>query len=97
MSEDPRPDESLPLVIVYEAVNDTLKEAYLGITDQPYESVAARFRRSPPLPATHWVSDHAVSFNLVESSLRTDDARDFIVHYAASLEAVGWKTIREDG
>lgn len=97
MSEDPEPDAGPPLVVVYEAVNDTLKEAYLGTSDLPYESVAARFRQSPPPPAAHWDPDHTVSVNIVESSLRLDDARDFIVHYAASLEAVGWRTIREDG
>lgn len=97
MSEDPRPDARAPLFVVYEAVNDNLKEAYLGTTDQPYESVAARFRKSPPPPASHWDPDHTVSVNIVESALRLDDARDFIVHYAASLEAVGWRTIREDG
>ena len=97
MSEDPKPDDRPPLVVVYEAVNDDLKEAYLGTTDQPYESIASRFRKSPPPAASHWDPDHAVSVNLVESSLRPDDARDFLVHYAASLEAVGWRTIREDG
>ncbi|MBI2387109.1 MAG: hypothetical protein HYV14_14045 [Elusimicrobia bacterium] len=96
MSDHSEPDTRPPLVAVYEAVNDNLKEAYLGITGQPYDSVAARFRRSPPPPASHWDPDHAVSVNVVENSLRLDDARDFIVHYAASLEAVGWRTIRED-
>jgi len=97
MSETARPDTHGPLVTVYEAVNDNLKEAYLGTTASPYEEVAARFRDSLPPAASHWDPRHAVSVNLVESSLQLDDAREFIVHYAASLEAVGWRTIREDG
>lgn len=97
MSENPGPDTKSPLVAVYEAVNDSLKEAYLGTTESPHDSVAARFRQSPPPAASHWDPDHAVLVNVVEDSLRLDDARDFIVHYAASLEAVGWKTLREDG
>lgn len=97
MSESKRPDTRLPLVTVYEAVNDSLKEAYIGTTASPHEDLAARFRGNRPPAASHWDPDHTVSVNIVENSLRLDDARDFMVHYAASLEAVGWRTIREDG
>jgi len=97
MSETERPGTRPPLVTVYEAVNDNLKEAYIGATASPYEEVAARFRDRLPPAASHWDPDHTVSVNIVENSLRPDDARDFMVHYAASLEAVGWRTIREDG
>lgn len=97
MSENSGPDTRGPLVAVYEAINDSLKEAYVGTTSHPYEAVAERFRRDRPPGASHWHANHKVTVNVVEMSLRLNDALEFVHHYAASLEAVGWKTLREDG
>ncbi|MBI2789844.1 MAG: hypothetical protein HYX59_14310 [Elusimicrobia bacterium] len=96
MSDLSRPDSGPPLVAVYEAINDSLRETYLGTTELPEEAVAEGFRRTRPSRAAHWEERHAVTVNIVERGLRLHDARDFLTHYAASLEAVGWKTLRED-
>jgi hypothetical protein len=97
MSEPRVTDTALPLVAVYEAINDSLRETYVGTTSLPFDAVASHFRRNPPPAAAHWKTEQKVIVNIVEDSLRLNDALDFIQHYAASLEAVGWRALREDG
>ncbi|MDP3541572.1 MAG: hypothetical protein Q8T11_03800 [Elusimicrobiota bacterium] len=96
MSEDPGPDKTLPRVAVLEAVNDSLKETFLGTTAASLPSLAAGFAQRRPRAVSHWAPKDRISMNIVEAALSEDDARDFIRHYAASLEAAGWKPLRED-
>lgn len=96
MSDHPSPDKAPPRVTVFEAVNDSLKETFLGTTAATLHSLAAGFAEKRPRAVSHWATKDRITLNIVESSLSENDARDFIRHYAASLEAAGWKPLRED-
>ncbi|MCR4294980.1 MAG: hypothetical protein NUW21_05555 [Elusimicrobia bacterium] len=93
---DKSPDDSAPRVAVFEAVNDSLKETYIGTTAQPVDVLTAGFTEMRPRVVSHWAPKDKVSLNIVESALSPSDAVAFIRHYAASIEAAGWKPLRED-
>lgn len=96
MSENPSPEEGQPRVAVFEAVNDSLKEAFLGTTAATLPLLSAVFAEKRPRAVSHWATKDRITLNIVEASLSENDAHDFIRHYAASLEAAGWKPLRED-
>ncbi len=92
------PGKSTPqhhLVSVFEAVNDTVKEIYLGTTTLLSDQLAAQFPRTPPPATAHWESRHRVFVKVVEYSIPLKDARAFIDHYADSAAAAGWKVLKE--
>lgn len=93
---DKSPDESSPRVAVFEAVNDSLKETYLGTTANPVDMLASGFSDRRPRVVSHWAPKDRISMNIVESALSLSDADAFIRHYAATLVAAGWKPLRED-
>lgn len=96
MSDPTSPDKPPPRVSVFEAVNDSLRETFLGTTAATPDSLAAGFAERRPRAVSHWATKDRISLNIVEPSLSESDAHDFIRHYAASLEAAGWKPLRED-
>jgi hypothetical protein len=83
------------LVSVYEAVNDTLKEIYLGTSNLLSEQLVRDFASSPPAPVAHWTAGQRIVVNIVEYSIPAGDAERFIAHYASSAASAGWKTLRE--
>lgn len=89
-------DESSPRVAVFEAVNDSLKETYLGTTVNPVDVLAGGFTEMRPRVVSHWAPKDRISMNIIESALSMSDAEAFIKHYAATLAAAGWKPLRED-
>lgn len=93
---DKSPDDSTPRVTVFEAVNDSLKETYVGTTANPVEMLAAGFTEMRPRVVSHWAPKDRISLNIVESALSPSDAVAFIRHYAASIETAGWKPLLED-
>jgi len=60
------------------------------------DALAAVFKEKRPRVVSHWAPKDRISMNIVESALSLSDADAFIRHYAASIEAAGWKPLRED-
>lgn len=78
---------------IYEASNETLKELYVGMTSLSLHQVMTKFRGRRPPEISHWNSDHAVSYQIVESSLAASHAADFVVAHAAKAKRPGWTVI----
>jgi len=85
------------VVVIYEAVNQTLKEIYVGMSDKPTtpNDLARQHALSLPLPINHWEPDHNISYRLVETGLPLQDARDFIHAYAVEISNVGWRVVTD--
>ena len=83
------------LVSVYEAVNDSLKEIYLGTTTLLSDQLAAQFPRTPPPATAHWEAGHRVFVKVVEHSIPLKDAHAFIDHYSGSAASSGWRVLKE--
>lgn len=83
------------LVSVYEAVNDGLKEIYLGTTTLLSDQLVSQFQRTRPSVVAHWKGEHKVYINIVEYSIPMRDVESFISHYSSSAASAGWKTLRE--
>lgn len=96
MSETENPGKAPHRVAVFEAINDALRETYVGVSRHPISEIAARFPQELPPAARHWRPDHFVVYNVIEPSITLEDARTFIRHFAAVVEAAGWKALRED-
>lgn len=97
MTEPHLPATGGTLVSIYEAINDSLKEVYLGKTTHAGVTDAGRFLQALPRAVSHWEPSHAVTVRIVESSLKKDDAGAFLRHYAASLVDAGWRAFHEEG
>jgi hypothetical protein len=94
----PPPAKSTPqhhLVSVFEAVNDSAKEIYLGTTILLSEQLTAQFQRTPPPAVAHWKPGQRVFVKVVEYSIPLKDARAFIDHYAESAASAGWAVLKE--
>jgi hypothetical protein len=79
---------------VYEAINETLKELFVGLTDLPMEQVEARHKNALPAAIAHWnLGAERIIYREIEPDLR--DAKAFVEGYALSMQKNGWKSITE--
>ena len=85
----------LPLVTVYEAANETLKEVYLESSQLPISQIARFLRSDPPPRLSHWRPEHLVQYRAV-ATLPKRDAEAFIARYAESGAPAGWRVLRRD-
>ena len=84
------------LVNVYEVVNKTLKEVYLGGSELPVDKLLEFHRRSPPPAIAHWdFSKHRIVYSEIEHALPQHDIGLFIESYDLSTPMPGWKTYKE--
>lgn len=83
---------ALPLVTVYEAVNETLKEVYLESSQLPISQIARFLRSDPPPELSHWRPEHRVHYRPV-ATLPRRDAEAFIARYADSGAFFGWRVL----
>jgi len=79
---------------VYEAINETLKELFVGLTDLPMEQVEAQHKNGLPAAIAHWnLGAERIIYREVEPDLR--DAKAFVEGYALNMQKQGWKSITE--
>ncbi|HAH08380.1 MAG TPA: hypothetical protein DCM05_17950 [Elusimicrobia bacterium] len=85
------------VVVVFEAVNATLKEIYVGAALRPtsLEEIARKHRALLPQPVNHWHPDDAIAYRVVEEALPLRDRRDFIRSYAVQIAKDGWRVIAD--
>lgn len=79
------------LILIFEAVNDTLQEIFIGATSLPLLSIEKRHRQEPPTPIRHWRPEHKVTYHAVETGLSAKFSADFLPAYARAAHS-GWKT-----
>jgi hypothetical protein len=79
-------------MLVFEAVNDTLKESFVGATSLPLSIIERRHHENPPEAMAHWEDSHIVHYRCVESGLSARETTIFLKSYANTSEKFGWKT-----
>ena len=78
---------------VFEAVNDTIKEIFLGTTDAGMEEVVDQHQASLPERIAHWKPDHRVRYRGVEFMLTAGQARKRVVSYGRAVDRPGWTVV----
>ena len=79
-------------VSVFEAVNETLREFFIGTTTLPgdppalAEAVVTR-------DLAHWQKDHKISCRIVETGLAFDEALKFVERHAFAAARTGWTVL----
>ena len=90
--DDDKPRE---MVCVFEAVNETLREFYLGTTTLTAVQFVDWFTRHTPPAISHWKQGEKISSRIVESGMGPEEARKFLEHYAMAASRIGWKVYVE--
>jgi hypothetical protein len=79
---------------VYEAINETFKELFVGSTDLPIGQLETRHKNGLPAAIAHWkLGAERIIYREVE--LELSDAKAFVERYALSMQKNGWKSITE--
>lgn len=79
---------------VYEAINETLKELFVGLTDLPMAQLEARHKNTLPTAIAHWkLGAEQITYREVEPDL--PDAKAFVESYALNMQKNAWKSITE--
>lgn len=79
---------------VYEAINETLKELFVGLTKLPMNQLEARHKSGLPAAIAHWNPGvHRIIYREVEPDLA--DPKAFVAGYAKNMEKNGWTSITE--
>lgn len=82
--------------IVYEVVNETLKELFVGATKSPLENLHDQHKKTPPPSISHWrFNEHRIKYREIEKEMPDADFRAFIDGYANANKKSGWKIITE--
>lgn len=91
MDKPPRPGD---LVTVYELVNDSRRELYIGTTWRLQELQQLQ-QITRPRAVSHWGPEEKVRFRVVEYSLPLREAQAFMENYAASqaVQALGYRRL----
>lgn len=79
---------------VYEALNETLKELFVGLTELPLNELEARHKSGLPAVIAHWkLGAERIIYREIEPDL--SDAKAFVEGYARNMAKNGWKSITE--
>jgi hypothetical protein len=82
-------------VTVFEAVNETLKEFYIGTTTLPAWELENLSQNVAFRKNTHWEQRQQIVYRVVEEGLSLDEALAFIKSYAKTALRTGWKVVIE--
>lgn len=79
-------------VSIYEAINATLKEVFVGMTSEGMHKVLTRHRTKGPPEIAHWQPEHEISHRSVQPNMAPSHAADFVAEHAKALalERPGW-------
>jgi hypothetical protein len=82
-------------VVVFEAINDTLKEFYVGISFLPLtaDEIANQHKEKPPAAIAHWKKEHEVWYRCVDAGLAAPDSQAFVRSYADKIARPEWKAL----
>ena len=80
-------------VSVFEAINETLQEFYVGTTSLSGEPKLTESLLSLYIP--HWRPDHKTARRFVASEMDLEDALQYVDTHAKSLARTGWKVLTE--
>ncbi len=84
------------LMLVFEAINDTLHESFVGATSLPLSIIERRHQEHLPESIAHWLPGQEIYYRCVESGLSAQETPTFLKSYAGTAERFGWKTVVDD-
>lgn len=87
------PDSSK--VTVFEAINETLKEFYIGTTTLAASELESLAQSVAFRANTHWEPGQKIDYRVVEEGLGLEEALAFIKSYAKTAMRTGWKVVIE--
>jgi hypothetical protein len=79
-------------VSVFEAINETLQEFYVGISPLPGD---ANLAGTLPTLIPHWKTGHKTACRFVASEMERAAAGQYVQSHAKSLARTGWKVLTE--
>jgi CheY-like chemotaxis protein len=79
----------------FQAVNETLREFYVGLAARPLApgDIASRHRKNPPAAIVHWKEDHQVRYSCADGGLSGPDCEAFVREYAGMVARPGWRAL----
>lgn len=83
------------LITVYEAINLSRLEVYLGTTTLLAAQLEAEFRKNVPQQVAHWGDPSGVVIRCLEYSVPKKEASALIERYAARESLRSWTVHRE--
>ena len=75
-------------VTVFEAINRSRREIFIGATAQPMHVMISAFRAAPPAGTESWLPDE-VEYRSLAFDVELEQAEGIVRRYAAAQE--GWK------
>lgn len=82
------------MISVFEAVNMTRKERFVGTTTRAFNDVDRELRLAPPAGVRHWdFRGDKIVFNDLMQTYSGDDAEFFIKDYKRLTPLPGWKLL----
>jgi hypothetical protein len=82
---------------VYEAINETLKELFVGLTDLPIDQLEARHKNGLPPVIAHWkLGTERISYRDVGTTIPDPSiAKSLVESFSRNMQRTGWKSITE--
>jgi hypothetical protein len=82
---------------VYEAINETLKELFVGLTDLPMDQLEARHKNGLPATIAHWkLGTEQIIYRDVGTTIPDlRDAKSMVESFSQNMRRPGWKSITE--
>lgn len=87
-------DPALPgtsLVTVYEAVNESRREIFVGLSTFFMAEIESRLRHRPEL--AHWQETDRTRVDAIEYGIPLSVARDFVKRFETAKANQGWKVL----
>ena len=83
---------------VFEVINQTRKEFFVGTTILGMHEVIEQHRDAPPSAIAHWQQGDKINYRSIKFDLPVKDAAQFIETHAKRLARTSnWKVIRQSG
>jgi hypothetical protein len=82
------------LVCVYEAINDDLREIFVGATTDELPDLTLKHVFQKPKEIAHWRGEHRITYRAVEYAIPKAHADPFIEAYCHSRAMSSWKVLR---
>lgn len=85
-------------ILVYELVNPSLREVFVGVTARTPADIAARIRSHPPASIARWSWEALAPLREVDTFSSRVDAETFLTSYVTSLHRASpqWSVFCED-
>lgn len=77
----------------FQAVNETLREFYVGLVARPLaaDDIASRHKKNPPAAIAHWREEHRIRYSCADGALSGSSREAFAQEYSGLV--AGWRAL----